>query len=446
MTHPLRKAAWRFLILGPIWGVVAAGAQTVFHVPGDYSNIQSAINAASSGDTVIVGDGTFTGTNNRDLRIWGKAITVRSAHGPSATTIDCSLLGRGFLVIDGEGQDTVIEGFTIQNCRATGANNGAGIYVNYASPTIRNCLVRFCLSESKGGGLYTYSTNSYAPVRIEGSTFFYNTAWAGGGGVWARNAVIVGSTFSTNQAGQDSTGVPANGGGAYVASSQLHDNLFIGNRARRGGGIAMDGAVTLVNALFQDNSADVFGATTNQGGAAMIDGPDCSVAFATFSGNWASSPPPPGDTYGHTFFLNGWNADIAASILWDANSPEAFAGTGIPNVSLSDVKQASGTYPGSLNMNSNPLFASGPEGGFYLSQVAAGQASTSGCVNWHTAAASTVCPAGPGDLCLDRFTTRTDHVPDSGDADIGFHRGKPLLFRSDFEIGRLSDWSVWSPM
>jgi len=446
MSHPLRRATWALLFLGPLWLAASAGAQSVIHVPGDFPDIQSAINAASNGDTVMVGDGTFTGTNNRNLRLWGKAITVRSANGLSATTIDCSSSGRGFLVIDGEGQDTVIEGFTIQNCRATGTQNGAGIYVNYASPTIRNCLVRLSLSESKGGGLYSYSTNSYPPVRIEGCTFFYNTAYAGGGGVWARNAVIVGSTFSTNQAGQDSTGVPANGGGAYVAASQLYDNLFIANRARRGGGVAMDGTVTLVNALFQQNTADVFGATSNQGGAVMIDGPDCTIDFATFSGNWALAPPPPGDTYGHSVFLNGWNADITGSILWDGNSAEAFAGTGTPNISLSDVKQASGVYPGTLNMNSNPLFVTGPEGGFYLSQVAAGQASTSGCVDHHTSAAATICPAGPGNLCLDRFTTRTDQVPDSGDADIGFHRGKPYLFGCDFEIGRLSDWTTWTPM
>ena len=44
----------------------------------DYPTIQSAINAASNGDTVLVHTGTYTGIGNRDLDFHGKAITVRS--------------------------------------------------------------------------------------------------------------------------------------------------------------------------------------------------------------------------------------------------------------------------------------------------------------------------------------------------------------------------------
>jgi len=446
MSRSPARARLLSLTLGCLLAAGSAGAQSVIHVPGDHADIQSAINAASNGDTVIVGDGTFSGANNRNLRLWGKAITVRSANGPTATTIDCTTSGRAFRIIDDEGRGTVVEGFTLQNCRATGTENGGAIYINSASPVIRDCIIRFSTSEYYGGGLYSYSTNDHDPVLIEGCTFFYNAAYRHGGGLWARNAVIVGSVFSTNQAGQDSTGYPANGGGAYVASAQLYGNLFIDNRARRGGAIAMDGAVTLMNALFQQNSADVFGATTNQGGAVMIDGPDCRIDFATFSGNWALTPAPPGDNQGDSLFLNGWNAVISASILWDSDVATAIAGTGVPTISLSDVKQASGTYPGSLNMNSNPLFVIGPIGNYYLSQVAAGQASTSGCVNHHTESGSLFCTVEIGNVCLDELTTRTDHVLDSGAADIGYHYGRPHIFGCDFETGRFSDWSTWNPM
>lgn len=59
------------------------------------------------------------------------------------------------------------------------------------------------------------------------------------------------------------------------------------------------------------------------------------------------------------------------------------------------------------NMSEDPLFVNGPLGNFYLSQIAAGQAVTSPLVDSGTGSVS--------------GSTRTDHVADSGQADIGFH-------------------------
>jgi hypothetical protein len=71
-------------------------------------------------------------------------------------------------------------------------------------------------------------------------------------------------------------------------------------------------------------------------------------------------------------------------------------------------------------MDADPIFVKGPLGDYYLSQIAAGQAADSPCVE-----------AGYGVMfwpCLDNppnfrvcGTTRTDREPDTGKVDLGYH-------------------------
>ena len=61
-----------------------------------YQYIQDGIDNASYGDTVLVADGIYNGYGNIDLDFKGKAITVISKNGATATIIDCEQLGRGF--------------------------------------------------------------------------------------------------------------------------------------------------------------------------------------------------------------------------------------------------------------------------------------------------------------------------------------------------------------
>ena len=70
-------------------------------------------------------------------------------------------------------------------------------------------------------------------------------------------------------------------------------------------------------------------------------------------------------------------------------------------------------FGGSLGpgcIDANPRFVSGPLGNYYLSQVEAGQAQDSPCLD--AGDPGTSSPAG---------TTRTDDRPDSGATDMGYH-------------------------
>ncbi|MBN2055576.1 right-handed parallel beta-helix repeat-containing protein [bacterium] len=166
-----------------------AGAM-VHHVPGEYSTIQEAIwAAASSGDTVLVADGTYSGPNNRDIQFNGKSLTVRSENGPENCVIDCEgtavSLHRGFY-FSMEGPASVLDGFTIRNGyvdndRPGTMDNGGGILCLYASPTIRNCIVTACTvtgATSCGGGI-CYHHAEY-PV-LESCRITDNQADFGGG-------------------------------------------------------------------------------------------------------------------------------------------------------------------------------------------------------------------------------------------------------------------------
>ncbi len=57
---------------------------------GNHPTIQAAIAAAAWGDTIALGDGTFTGDGNRDLRYAGKPIVLTSLSGNRDNCIvDC---------------------------------------------------------------------------------------------------------------------------------------------------------------------------------------------------------------------------------------------------------------------------------------------------------------------------------------------------------------------
>ena len=102
--------------------MIAASAQArIIRVPGDYGTIQAGIDAAISGDTVLVANGTYKGIGNKDLDLKGKAITVTSENGAEATVIDCEGMGQGFIFRSGETLRSVVSGFTIRN-GSTGKN------------------------------------------------------------------------------------------------------------------------------------------------------------------------------------------------------------------------------------------------------------------------------------------------------------------------------------
>lgn len=157
----------------------------VIHIPDDHPTIQSGIDAAVDGDTVLVKAGIYKGDGNVNIDFIGKQIIVKSENGPKTTIISCSYIPntRGFSFTNKETNGSILEGFTIRN----GVHiNGGGIYIHNSSPTIKNCFVELNRAvrdgnwTGNGGGIYAKNSD----VLIVECTIKNNHAATYGGGVF----------------------------------------------------------------------------------------------------------------------------------------------------------------------------------------------------------------------------------------------------------------------
>ena len=219
-----------------------------------FDTIQEAIDTASTGETVLVLAGTYSGIGNRDLHTFGKIITVRSTAGAASTIIDCQGSEienhRGFVFNHGENRDTTIEGFTVRN----GWDSlGGGMIVGYgASPTIRECVVENCVANGAGGGLYIAGAGT---ALIEACVIRDCQAVDGAGCAISEqecNPVFRNGRISSNSASWG-------GGGVYCAcgaSPVFEDVTIDGNSSvHGGGGLSLFASATLVRCRIVNNSS-----------------------------------------------------------------------------------------------------------------------------------------------------------------------------------------------
>lgn len=146
------------------------------NVPGNQPTIQSGIDNAQDGDTVLVNDGIYRGEGNVNIDFKGKNITLKSLNGMDATIIDCQakINTRGFVFQSNETENAVLDGFTIKN----GVHQlGGGIYCNFASPTIKNCIITNNRATSTvrdvggGGGIFCkYSSTKIINCQIKNNS------------------------------------------------------------------------------------------------------------------------------------------------------------------------------------------------------------------------------------------------------------------------------------
>ena len=220
---------------GCVFVVADLTTASVLLVPSEYPTIQAAVNAAVPGDTVIVADGVYTGFGNRDITFRGKAITLKSAHGPANTILN--LQGtqddphRGF-DFDGETANAVLDGFTITNgSTPNGAIldefNGAGILIRNGSPTIKNCIIKNNWAGCWGAAICCSLFGDSSPTIIN-CTITGNFSDDDGGAIFSidDSPTIINSIIANNEARVVGGGITHFGGGMLtIINSTIVDNI-----------------------------------------------------------------------------------------------------------------------------------------------------------------------------------------------------------------------------
>jgi hypothetical protein len=341
-----------------------SGTPVDVFVPDQFPTIQDGIDNCWDGKTVWVADGIYTGEGNRDLNFDGKAIKVQSENGPENCVIDCQAKGRGFVFINGEDSNAVLDGLTIKNgCKDFTLENywgrGGGIYCYWATPAINNCRLIGNTTPNYGGGIYceggsginisncvfsrniAHSMYGYGAgaiyvagdVNLTNSTFIMNSpdsiAFYGGHGVISRCSVLnsvsgaIGCGYSSFEIYD--TEVRSNGGGISVVDVNLllSNSIVTGNG---GSGVAIEYAgyygssitANLVNCEISSNSAGGPGGGVSCKGNCFTTLTNCTIsnnASGVDESTWSNG--------GGGFYGSGANFTFNNCVLW-GNKNEDF--------------------------------------------------------------------------------------------------------------------------
>jgi hypothetical protein len=322
---------------------IASLAQTTIHVgPGQaYTTIQSGIDAANTGDTVLVAPGTY----NENIDFLGKAITVTSSGGAASTTIDGGSRGPAVTFKTGESADAVISGFTIQHGGALGTYDSGlpavgSIFLQSSSPTILNNIVTL-------GNCWGIEADSSAPL-IENNTISATqdpdgTCSFGGGAaiiVWGglngfnksgvNSGSILGNIIENNvESGLEDAGGNGGAGIAVWGGSPLIMNNTIRKNASPGGS---GGAINIVyglNAVIAQNL--IYGNSAGCGGGAIAtNGKGLHVFNNTIVDNVG---------------VGNWGFSECAPIAQIYPSPDSYGRDDPADVFINNIVSGSTTYP-----------------------------------------------------------------------------------------------------
>lgn len=289
-VHALTTLVLLLLVLSK-----TSNAQNIFHVPGDQPSIQQAIFAANNGDTIVVAPGNYF----EQINFFGKAVTLVSSDGPSATVLNGFNSFTVVNLVNGEGNGAILRGFTINSSNGagimvsgsspiienniimngTGCSGGVGITLNFSGAIVRNNVITanqdFC--GGSGAGILVQGSNVNS-VQLLNNTITFNQTFGNGSGIALVDAgtpIVSANTIRNNTASQGL------GGGFYMTGNTtpvLSDNLIAGNQASVGGGVySLVSNATIINNTVVNNS--IVGQPSGDAPQVFVDGANFGVQF-----------------------------------------------------------------------------------------------------------------------------------------------------------------------
>ncbi len=233
------------------------------NVPDDHTSIQAALNAAESGDTVLVKAGTYyeqlimkdgvrlisdASENGNDLLAFKNA-HLKMPRRTLRTIIDGSKAKpskHGMIDFDpGVGRKSIIDGFTIQNLPLQDHHipgHAHGLNVRGASPVITNCLIQNMGSTGIGSHVVYYDQDSPGPrrdfreenIKHQASAVLYNNIIHGSTGLgigcnhFSSPSILGNEMFNNTDSSLGGTIAPGlgikHGAAPLVMGNILHDN------------------------------------------------------------------------------------------------------------------------------------------------------------------------------------------------------------------------------
>lgn len=361
--------------------IIPSWATAALQVPQDYPDIASGLNAAASGDTVLVTAGSYL---EHGLALTAGVFLQGESGNPSDVIIDGENLGR-ILLCDGLTEFSSVSGITFMRGRSS---SGAAIHVENSLMSIHDCAFSDNVSIGQSGAVNinlsegsmvdcSFTNNSAAEmagaVRCRNSSFVFESCTFTGNSSVHSGALylsygdvkVLDCVFRDNHA-------DLNGGGLVFVGTPavIRDCTFQGNSADGGGGIecflSSNGRVT--DCFFHDNYA-----ASNGSGIYIIES-DITLTGCTMTGNRL-------ETGGGVILLNPgtWDAHLDIDRCLIASNPsgaaiQCFSNTSADVVCSNIYGNNSGDWVSCIagqgqiggNLSVDPLFCDPAAGDFEL--------------------------------------------------------------------------------
>ncbi|MBV6626023.1 MAG: hypothetical protein KI793_24340 [Rivularia sp. (in: Bacteria)] len=269
-----------------------------------FTNLQSALAIAVSGDEIWVAQGVYKpGANRTDSFELPDGVTVYGGFAGNETNLEQRDINKNFTYLSGDigkkrdnrdntytvvklssGSTATLDGFTIQD--GNSEDSGSGVY-NDGNLTLKNIVVRYNLAADSGGGIFNDGTITIIDSTVADNFAVGNNPSSGGGGLInsGTSATISNSLFVGNGASKGGAIRNDNDANLELNSTAIIDNTAFSKDG--GSGVANFGTAAVSNSIIADNAnaddlLNNFGTVTgtnNSGGNNIIGNGDGVSGF-----------------------------------------------------------------------------------------------------------------------------------------------------------------------